>query len=255
VTSIPGRCRIDASGRLRGPASITWNTPWPTVNGTPGGFGTAFGGVFHTEVGYDHNVVVEFNSPSAQASAFFSIDMAGNVHQYGPLGKDWMAWTQVAGNPHWRGVEHEDKGNPANPLSDAQLAASAQVFEAMSAFDGWPLQVTDDVNGRGIILHSDGGVPWGNHACPGAVRAAQRPDLIALALKIRRAAVPGRHEADGAQSLLEAAELAVLTVAEVIEETLRHEPDGFGPLQRRYLNAGNLVTAPMPERMVYWFPA
>jgi len=188
--TIPARLAIGPDGLLRGNAAITHNVPMPTGNGTAGGFGTPYGGGIHTEVGFEHGTIAEFNTPAAQASAFFSIGMDGRIHQYGPLGRDWMAWTQVAGNPNWRGVEHEDKSLPTTPMPEAQLIASAQVFEAMSTFDGslgnpWPLQATDNVNGRGVILHSDGGVPWGNHACPGPVRAAQRPAILALARQIR----------------------------------------------------------------------
>jgi len=43
------------------------------------------------------------------------------------------------------------------------------------------------VNGRGLILHSDGRAAWGNHLeCPGNTRAAQRPVIVALAMSIRQ---------------------------------------------------------------------
>jgi hypothetical protein len=242
----PPRLHIDrATGKLTGPAAITYNTPWPTKNGTPGGFGTAFGGVIHTEVGFEHSVEDEFNNPAAQASAFFSISVTGAIHQYGPLGKDWMAWTQVAGNPHYRGVEHEDQGDPNRPLTPAQLAASAQVFEAMSAFDGWPLAATDNPNGgRGIIFHVDGGAQWGGHDCPGPVREKQRPALIALAKAIRA----GRPElvlyvTTGAESLVElAAERHTKPRLLLRAYGGRAFPKGLGD----YLDGGNLK-APMPK--------
>jgi N-acetylmuramoyl-L-alanine amidase len=197
VMAIPARLTIGPDGRLRGTALITWNDqfpwkdPWPTASGTPGGFGTPYGGVIHTEVGFERGTIREFNELSAEASAFFSIGMDGHIHQYGPLGQNWMAWTQVNGNPNWRGVEHEDQGNPSTPMTQPQLVASAQVFEAMSAFDGslgnpWPLAPADDpVNGRGIIFHVDGGQAWGGHDCPGTVRMGQRATIIGLALQIR----------------------------------------------------------------------
>lgn len=204
-TTVPGRLHIDAAGRLQGPADITFNVPWPTPNCTANGFGTAFGGVYHTEVGWEHSVIAEFNSPAAQASAFFSISMTGAIHQYVPLGLNYAAWTQAAGNHSYRGVEHEDGGDPSRPLTPAQLAASAQVFEAMSAYDGWPLEATDNPDGgRGIIFHSDGKAAWGGHDCPGDVRRAQRPALIALAKAIREGNVPSGPVAvtsDGTLSL------------------------------------------------------
>jgi hypothetical protein len=180
-------CDIGADGRLRGPADITWNAAWPTPDGETGFAEPADGMVFHTEVGYEHNVIDEFNNIAAQASSFFSIGDDGHIHQYGPVGSGWVAWTQSNGNYHYRGVEHEDNGNPAIPLTAAQLAASAMVFEALSHHDGFPLAATDKpVGGKGLIFHSDGGVPWGNHDCPGAVRRAQRPAIIAAAQAIRK---------------------------------------------------------------------
>jgi hypothetical protein len=233
--SVPGRCHIDGSGRLRGPVSVTYNSPWPTEDGTPGGFGEAWGAVIHTEVGYEHNVIAEFNTPAAKASAFFSISMTGAVHQYGPLGSNWMAWTQVDGNPHYRGVEHEDHGNDANPITDVQLAASAQVFEAMSAFDGWPLEPTDDPSGgRGIIFHVDGGAAWGGHDCPGPVRERQRPALIALAKAIRAGGSPvtgtvTEHITAGNLSLHGLAEQHHCDPSLILRLTAEHSPGSIYP--------------------------
>jgi len=235
VTSIPvpGRCHIDPdSGKLTGPASITYNSPWPTKDCTPGGFGTAFGGVIHTEVGFEHTVIHEFNDPAAQASAFFSIGIDGHIHQYMPLGKNYKAWTQVACNSNWRGVEHEDQGHPEHPFTPAQLAASAQVFEAMSAFDGWPLEPTDNPNGgRGIIFHVDGGQAWGGHDCPGPVRQKQRPALIALARAIREgkpkpspAPAAVEHVTQGALSLVALASKNGCQPLDIALATLKHSP-------------------------------
>ena len=244
----PPRLRIDpADGKLKGAAAITYNEPFPTKDGTPGGFGTALGGVIHTEVGFEHSVIDEFNNPAAQASAFFSISITGAIHQYGPLGKNWMAWTQVAGNPHYRGVEHEDQGDPNRPLTPVQLAASAQVFEAMSAFDGWPLRPCDNPNGgRGILFHADGGAAWGGHDCPGPVRERQRPALIALARQIRAGTPNLIHwPSDGVASFVEAAKEHSVTPERLLRINGgqgRAYPKGLG----EYVNAGNL-RAPMPK--------
>jgi hypothetical protein len=243
----PPRLRIDpADGKLKGPAPVTYNTPWPTKNCTAGGFGKAFGGVVHTEVGFEHSVIHEFNDPAAKASAFFSITMGGHIHQYMPLGFDYAAWTQVAGNAHYRGVEHEDDGDPNKPLTPAQLAASAQVFEAMSAFDGWPLAATDNPSGgRGIIFHADGGAAWGGHDCPGPVRERQRPALIATAQAIR-AGTPGQKfwPTDGVASFAEVAKVHGVKPRLLLRHNggpSRPYPAGLGD----YLDAGNLK-APMP---------
>ena len=183
------KMHIDAAGKLQcpeNPGLITYNSPWPTVNGSTNFQEPAQGYVIHTEVGYEHSVIHEFNDPNAQASAFVSFGVDGHVHQYGPIGHGWKAWTQVNGNPKWRGGEHEDLGDPKNPLTAAQIESSASVFEAISEHDGFPLQATDDpVNGKGAIFHSDGGAAWGGHDCPGAVRRGQRQAIIDRAKAIR----------------------------------------------------------------------
>ena len=241
--SVPPKLTISPDGRLRGSAQITWNDqfpwnyPWPTRNGTAGAFGTAYGGVIHTEDGFEPGTIKWFNEGIAESSAFFSIGMDGHIHQYGPLGKNWMAWTQAAGNPNWRGVEHEDKGDPSTPMTQVQLVASAQVFEAMSTFDGslgnpWPLEATDDpVNGRGIIFHGDGGVPWGDHPdCPGQVREAQRPAIIKLAKQIRAGSTgPAYITADGTSTLAQLAAQHHTEPSAMLRATAEAGPHGHFP--------------------------
>lgn len=191
MAGVPGRLSVDSTGRVRGPVTITYNAPFPTREGTPGGSGTMRGVIMHTEVGFEAPTEAEFNSPSAHASAFFSIGMTGAVHQYGPVGKDWMAWAQVDGNPDWYSIEHEDHGDQHNPLTAEQIAASAQVVEVLSGFAGFPLQVTDSVNGTGYGVHVMGGAAWGGHTCPGpGPRAGQRAAIIALAKQIRAGTPP-----------------------------------------------------------------
>ena len=186
--TIPGRLAIGPDGRLRGPASITTNVPWPTGNGSWGS-GAMRGVVMHTEVGWDHNVVDEFNHTASQASATFSVRDDGRIHQYGPVGKGWYAWAQVAGNAEWYSIEHEDGGHPEIPLNAAQIAASAQILECLSAFAGFPLQEANSPGERGYGVHYMGGQAWGGHTCPDVppkpVRSLQRPVIIELAKAIR----------------------------------------------------------------------
>lgn len=182
------KCHFDADGWLQGPIRITHLlTP---NHGT--GFGTGRGVVLHTESGFEAGTVDTFMNPANQVSAFFSIARDGSCHQYVPVGKGLMAWSQKAGNGAWRGIEDEDQTHPSVPLTPAQVTTFAQILEACSAFDGFPLKITDDpVNGHGLILHSDGGVNWGNHPnCPGPARAGQRPHIIALAMSIRQGTAP-----------------------------------------------------------------
>lgn len=90
----PGKLTIGSDGKIRGPASIGFSTPFPVPNGTPGGSGIMQGVVMHTEVGFDHNVVKEFENLKSQVSAWFSVRDDGHITQYGPVGKGWMAWAR-----------------------------------------------------------------------------------------------------------------------------------------------------------------
>lgn len=176
---------LDDQGRILGD-NVTWMSPFPTVNGRYGFSEPARGMVFHTEVGWEHSVDIEFEDPNSQASAFCAVAFGGHINQFGPIGKGWLAWTQAAGNPFWRGVEHEDGGDPTKLLDEGQLQSTAQLLELFSWVDGFPIQITDDPNnGYGLITHQDGGADWGGHECPGPARAAQRADIVNRAHQIR----------------------------------------------------------------------
>ena len=192
----PGRLSIGAGGRISGPATITHNTPFPCPNGQLGVTGAMQGVLMHTMVGTLTGTIASFNDPHRQASAHFGIGMDGRVHQWGPLGKGWEAWHAMAANLTWYGIEHEDGGDQHRPLTAAQITASAQVVELLSRFAVFPLQVTDDIHGRGYGTHVMGGAAWGGHTCPGpGPRAGQRADIIALAKAIRNPPPPPKPPA------------------------------------------------------------
>lgn len=188
LTDVPTPLNIGSRGRLIGRASITHNRPFPTHNGSRGS-GAMMGVIMHTEVGFDHNVVDEFNTPIREASSTFSVDSLGNIHQYGPIGKGWYAWAQGDGNREWYSIEFEDKGLPNVPLTPAQVRAAAQLVECLSAYAAFPLQLTDSTGHRGFGVHNMGGAAWGGHTCPdlppARVRSSQRPAILALAEQIR----------------------------------------------------------------------
>jgi Putative peptidoglycan binding domain/N-acetylmuramoyl-L-alanine amidase len=184
------KCSFDASGWLQGPIKITHMT---SPNHYASGFAaSARGMVQHTEDGYEAGTIATFMNPAAEVSAFFGVDEDGTAQQFLPLGHGFVAWAESAGNPYWRSCECEDKTQTGTPMTQPQMVAFAQILEACSAYDGFPLQITDDpVNGHGLITHGDGGVAWGNHPdCPGNVRKAQRPQVIALAMSIRQGTTP-----------------------------------------------------------------
>jgi hypothetical protein len=252
---------FDPDGWLQGPIRITHLlTP---NHGT--GFGTGRGVVLHTEDGFEAGTVATFMNKANQVSAFFSIAADGSCHQYVPVGKGLTAWSQAGGNEAWRGIEDEDGTHPSVPLTPAQITTFAQIFEACSAFDGFPLKITDDVNGQGLILHSDGGQAWGGHLqCPGPVRAAQRPQIIALAMSIRQggtAAPPAVRQWITAGQLPLAALAAQqhTDVSAILRLTAEHSPGAvYPPDIAAYLNgvfAG--TTDPrkaMPAGLKLWLP-
>ena len=256
-------CHFDADGWLQGPIAITHVL---TPNRYNSGFGTGRGVVLHTEAGYEAGTVATFMNPAAQVSAFFSIAQSGACHQYLPVGHGYCAWSQEAGNQAWRGIEDEDGTHPSVPLTAAQIQAFAQILEACSAYDGFPLQITDEVNGHGLILHSDGGAAWGDHlSCPGPVRAAQRPHIIALAMSIRQekpvtapqaAPVVREWVTAGMSSLASLAEQQHTDPATILRLTAAH---GAWPADvAAWVNgvfAGTVSpSAPMPKGLALYLP-
>lgn len=261
--STPGRCHFDSNGWLQGPISITHlMTP---NHGT--GFGTGRGVVLHTEAGFEQGTVATFMNPAAQVSAFFSIASGGACHQYLPVGHGYTAWSQAAGNEAWRGIEDEDGTHPSVPLTAAQITAFAQILEACSSYDGFPLAIADDpVNGHGLILHSDGGQAWGGHtSCPGPVRAAQRGQIVALARAIRSGgtgtvtASPRPWITAGMDSLAQLAAAQKCEVSTILRLTAEHSAGAqYSPEMASYLNgvfAGTINPAkPVPKGMTLWLP-
>jgi N-acetyl-anhydromuramyl-L-alanine amidase AmpD len=179
------KCHFDADGWLQGPIAITHMT---SPNHYTSGFShNARGMVQHTEDGFTAGTIETFMDRATEVSAFFGVSESGAAQQFLPLGHGFVAWAEEAGNPDWRSCECEDLTKTGQPMTAAQITAFAQILEACSEYDGFPLQITDDpVNGHGLITHGDGEVSWGNHPnCPGSVRKAQRPQIIALAMAIR----------------------------------------------------------------------
>lgn len=259
------RCHFDADGWLQGPIAITHITAL-TPNRYDSGFAaSARGLVQHTEDGFEAGTVATFMSPAAKASAFFSVAEDGTAHQYLPVGHGYRAWAQAAGNTDWRSCECEDKLRTGDPMPQPQLLAVAQILEALSTYDGFPLAVTDDpVNGRGLITHGDGGADWGNHPnCPGDVRKRQRPQLVALAMSIRQEATmpaspPARQWVTaGMSSLAQLAASQKTTPAAILQATALRGP--LPAAVASYLNGvfgGTVsVSQPMPKGLALWLPA
>jgi hypothetical protein len=148
--------------------------------------------VLHVQVG-DGSCYGEFAVPANQASSTWWISKSGVIEQY--VDSDDAAWTEAAGNFTWDSVETE--GVPEESLTDAQVLSLARIFVWGVQTYGWPLQLTDDVNGRGLGWHGMGGLPWGGHfGCPGDLRKAQRAGALFIAsLVLNPPAPPAPQEA------------------------------------------------------------
>ncbi len=102
----------------------------------------------------------------------------GRVAQYQDLRHD--SWAQVGGNDSYWSCETE--GNPSEPLTEAQLDALA----AWHVWSGTVDAIATVPGQRGIGTHAMGGAAWGGHECPGAIRAAQRPEILRRAAALRQ---------------------------------------------------------------------
>ena len=260
--AVIGKLHVGSTGRIRGPIDIEYNNPWPCVNGSWGS-GTMRGVVMHTEVGNEPGTIAVFNNPNSKASAHFSIGQDGKVHQYGPIGKGWIAWHAFAANAAFYGIEHADNANPNNPLTHEQLVASAQLVEFLSGFAGFPLRVCDDCNGRGYAYHSMC-ASWNlsNHSCPDMppkhVRSSQRAEVIRIATHIRNGtdafpATPPPAEihytatGDGVLSLADIGKKFGVRISTILKYTLiQTTPVAFSPVMSDYLQTGDL-TKPFPK--------
>ena len=250
-----GRLEIGADGRVTGPVAISYNDPFPTGNGSWGS-GAMMGVVMHTMVGNLPATVDLFNSSAAAVSAHFGIAQDGSVWQFGPIGKGWIAWAEVAGNQAWYSIEHADDGDTGNPLTDAQLTASAQLVEVLSRFAGFPLQVTDSVGVKGYGTHVMGGAAWGGHTCPGpGPRAGQRYEIIGRAAAIRAGQVAWTSQ--GSVSLAGLAAQLGTTPSSILAMTAARG-GAFAGDTAAYLNAVFAGTTPagaaLPAGLTLWVP-
>jgi hypothetical protein len=220
------------------------------------------GVVMHTMVGNLPGAIALFNNPAPgghranAVSAHFGIAQDGSVHQFGPIGKGWIAWAQMAGNQAWYSIEHADNGNTRSPLTDAQLTASALLVEVLSRFAGFPLQVTDSTAGRGYGTHVMGGAAWGGHTCPGpGPRAGQRQEIIRRAHAIRSGDIA--WTSDGLLSLMQLARQCHTAPSSILRRTAIHDGQFPGDVAA-YINGvfGGTIApdAAMPKGLVFWTP-
>ncbi|WP_307786282.1 peptidoglycan recognition protein family protein [Streptomyces clavuligerus] len=143
------------------------------VNFRRGGRGGQRGLILHVQEG-EGSLFERFSHPMTRSSAHFWVSQAGEIEQY--VSVHDRAWTQSAGNPDW--VSVETSGFATEPLTAPQVEAVARVYVWGAREHGWPLEVTDSPEGRGLGTHAMGKGAWGGHACPGTLRARQRDTVM-----------------------------------------------------------------------------
>jgi hypothetical protein len=178
----PKPLNFDASGWLEGIDHV------PSPNHNDGMTLPMNGVVMHTQVG-DHAENF-FAQASSQVSAHFCVNITAPVSVQ-CVSIHAVAWAEVSGNNMWFSIEHGDDQNPARPLTQTQIEASAQIYEALEHYAGFGFESTANIGQKGYTCHYQGGNAWGGHSCPDnppggeGPRSHQRPAILAVAKEIR----------------------------------------------------------------------
>jgi hypothetical protein len=163
-----------------------WVVPGATLrhitNVSQGVRDKTLGLILHVQAG-NGELTSWYNNPGSQASSCWQARKGNpNPIQFGDPDADKF-WTQAAGNPDYGAVESE--GYPSEPLDADQIEAIARIYAAGHLNEGWPFQLAEKPGDRGLGWHGMGGKAWGNHPnCPGDIRKAQRPAILARARQI-----------------------------------------------------------------------
>jgi hypothetical protein len=125
---------------------------------------------------------------STKVAPHFVVGRDGQVAQL--IDTDTRSWCQAAGNPAWLSVECEGFTRASEHyrpgweiITDAQLTAIARLLARCHAVYGVPLQVATSPSGRGLGHHSMG-ADWGHRDCPGPSIIAQKPEIVARAVRL-----------------------------------------------------------------------
>jgi hypothetical protein len=147
-------------------------------NFNPGARTAQLGLILHVQAG-NGELSGWFSNPAAQASSTFWVSKTGELYQYMEAGTD-KSWAQAAGNSRYDSVETE--GQPTEALTDAQVKALAALVRWEHEQFAMPYTVINTPGAKGFGWHGMGGAAWGGHTgCPGDIRRAQMPQILALA--------------------------------------------------------------------------
>lgn len=125
-----------------------------------------------------------FDRDGSRSSSTFWIAKKGRLEQYVDVDSEY-AWAQGTGNDEYLSVEFE--GYVGEPLTDAQMATAAQLYEWGARTRGWRYQLAERPGQKGLGWHGMGAkVGWGHPDCPGIIRRTQRATILDRAAAISR---------------------------------------------------------------------
>lgn len=167
-----------------------WRGPLPASNYRAGP-SPKIGLAFHVIVGSLSSADGEFRRPGTQLSAHFGIGGPGDPNFADGQIVQWLdtdddCFAQGAGNyPPTAYIGVEVAGDPSKPMTSAQVATLGRIVAWAAGVHDFPL-VAVDHGGHGITTHCHypSGVAdplWGGHPCPGPLRLAQMPAVLAAA--------------------------------------------------------------------------
>ncbi len=180
-----------------------WKGPLPASNYKPGP-APKIGTVHHVIVGSADSALATFKNPANKVSAHFIVCGPGDSS---PDGTIWqlldtadICYAQGAGNyPPTAYIGIETSGQPSTAMTAKQCEALAQIDAWASITHAFPLvgPVAHDTPGVAAHCNPNGTADpaWGGHTCPGSVRLAQIPPIVARARQIA-APVPAHSTKD-----------------------------------------------------------
>jgi hypothetical protein len=166
--------------------------PIPSTNFTTAGT-PKIGAVVHVIVGSAQSALSEFGRPGAELSAHFIVCGPGDAwpdgHILQVLDTDLVAYAQEAGN--WPPTSYfaiEFSGFTNMAMSAAQVSSGASILAWGAEEHGFGLTGPVPHGKHGVTTHCNpNGTPdpaWGDHSCPGPIRLAQIPEMIAQAVAL-----------------------------------------------------------------------
>lgn len=178
--------------------------PIPSTNYSTNG-APKIGTATHDVEGSASSALGEFRTSGVKLSAHFIVagpnDAWPDGHILQVLDTDLAAYAQAAGNyPPTSYIAIEFAGYTTTPMSAAQMASGARIDAWASGVHHFPL-VGPVAHGQpGCTTHCNpDGTPdpnWGNHPCPGPIRLAQVPQMVAMAVALVTPPAPQTQGAD-----------------------------------------------------------